>query len=244
MCLQLGEGLAITTNPQHTPTIIQPSSSQPKKTQKPRKPTRKDTQVPQPSGPTESVADEAIHKELGDRLVRATTTTSSLEAEQESEETKTTQKKEIASQQDEIASLKKRVVKLEKRNKSRTHKLKRLYKVGLSARVESSRDEESLVEDDANNEMFDVDVFGGEEMFVAGHNKNVVEEVVDAAQVSTAATTVTITTKEITLAQIVAMPGVGKMEDANGQGYDKKPWWPKEVGKVLGRLLGDVVVRS
>nr|GEX37237.1 hypothetical protein [Tanacetum cinerariifolium] len=32
-------------------------------------------------------------------------------------------------------------------------------------------------------------------------NKNVVEEVVDAAQVSTAAITVTITTKEITLAQ-------------------------------------------
>nr|GFC30671.1 hypothetical protein [Tanacetum cinerariifolium] len=31
--------------------------------QKPRKPTRKDTQVP-----TESVTDEAVHKELGDRL--------------------------------------------------------------------------------------------------------------------------------------------------------------------------------
>nr|GFB82505.1 hypothetical protein [Tanacetum cinerariifolium] len=38
------------------------------------------------------------------------------------------------------------VKKLEKKNKSRTHKLKRLYKVGLTARVESS-DEESLGED-------------------------------------------------------------------------------------------------
>nr|GEV42628.1 hypothetical protein [Tanacetum cinerariifolium] len=36
-------------------------------------PTRNDTQVPQPSGLTESIADEAVHKELGDRLVRAAT---------------------------------------------------------------------------------------------------------------------------------------------------------------------------
>nr|GEU81269.1 hypothetical protein [Tanacetum cinerariifolium] len=49
--------------------------------------------------------------------------------------------------------------------------------------------------------MFNVDVLGGEEVFVAGQNENVVKEVVDAAQVITAATTVTITTKEITLAQ-------------------------------------------
>ncbi|GKA58928.1 hypothetical protein Tco_0758241 [Tanacetum coccineum] len=69
-----------------------------------------------------------------------------------------------------IASLKRRVKKLEKKNRSRTHKLKRLYKVGLTARVKSSGDEESL-------------------------------EVVDVAQVSSAATTVTITTEEITLAQ-------------------------------------------
>ncbi|GJZ38309.1 hypothetical protein Tco_0584500 [Tanacetum coccineum] len=49
--------------------------------------------------------------------------------------------------------------------------------------------------------MFDVDALNGEEVFVAGENENVVKEVVDAAQVSIAATTVTITTKEITLAQ-------------------------------------------
>ncbi|GKB64792.1 hypothetical protein Tco_0920978 [Tanacetum coccineum] len=50
----------------------------------PRKPKIKDTQVPQPSGPTDIVTDEAVHKELGNRLVRAATTTSSLEAEQDS----------------------------------------------------------------------------------------------------------------------------------------------------------------
>nr|GFB45843.1 hypothetical protein [Tanacetum cinerariifolium] len=129
------------------------------------------------------------------------------------EKTKTTQF-------NEIASLKRKVKKLEKRNRSRTHKLKRLYKVGLSAKLESSSDEESLGKDaskqeridaidadeditlvnDVDNEMFDVNVLGGEEVFVA-QNENVIEEVVDAAQVSTAVRTVTITTKEITLAQ-------------------------------------------
>ncbi|GJX69232.1 hypothetical protein Tco_0304959, partial [Tanacetum coccineum] len=84
---ELGEGSAIPTDPHHTPTITQPSTSQPQKTQKPRKPKRKDTQVPQPSGPTDIVADEAVHKELGDNLVRAATTASSLEAEQDNGET-------------------------------------------------------------------------------------------------------------------------------------------------------------
>nr|GFB20371.1 hypothetical protein [Tanacetum cinerariifolium] len=51
----------------------------------------------------------------------------------------------------EIASLKRRVKKLEKKNMSRTHELKRLYKVGLTARVESS-DEESLGEDASKQE--------------------------------------------------------------------------------------------
>ncbi|GKG01123.1 hypothetical protein Tco_0305828, partial [Tanacetum coccineum] len=51
------------------------------------------------------------------------------------EKTKTTQ-------QNEIVSLKKRAKKLERKNRSRTHKLKRLYKFGLTARVESSGDEE------------------------------------------------------------------------------------------------------
>ncbi|GKF31922.1 hypothetical protein Tco_0101720 [Tanacetum coccineum] len=49
--------------------------------------------------------------------------------------------------------------------------------------------------------MFDVDALNGEEVFIAGQNENVVEKVVDVAQVSTTATTVIITTKEITLAQ-------------------------------------------
>nr|GEZ08841.1 hypothetical protein [Tanacetum cinerariifolium] len=112
----------------------------------------------------------------------------------ELEKTKTTQ-------QNKIDSLKRRIKKLEKRNRSRTYKLKRLYKVGLTARVESPGDEESL--DDA--EMFDVNDLGGEEIFVAEQevvkdvNENIIKEVVNAAQDSTATTT--ITTEKITLAQ-------------------------------------------
>nr|GEV59361.1 hypothetical protein [Tanacetum cinerariifolium] len=79
---EMGKGSAMLTDPHYTPTILQPSS-QPQKKQTPWKPKRKDTQVPQPSDPTNIVIDEAVHKELGDRLVRATTTASSLEAKQD-----------------------------------------------------------------------------------------------------------------------------------------------------------------
>nr|GEW85449.1 hypothetical protein [Tanacetum cinerariifolium] len=48
-----------------------------------RKPKRKNTQVPQPSGSIEHVTDEAVYKELDDILVRATTTASILETEQD-----------------------------------------------------------------------------------------------------------------------------------------------------------------
>ncbi|GJZ76070.1 putative ribonuclease H-like domain-containing protein, partial [Tanacetum coccineum] len=44
----------------------------------------RDTKIPQSSGPPIKVGDEAVHKELGDRMERAATTASSLEAEQDS----------------------------------------------------------------------------------------------------------------------------------------------------------------
>ncbi|GKA94304.1 putative ribonuclease H-like domain-containing protein [Tanacetum coccineum] len=90
---EMGEGSTIPTDPHHTFTIIQPSTSQPQKKQKPRKPQRKDTQIPQSSGPTEHVADEAVYKELDDSLVRAATTASSLEAEEDSGNINKTQSK-------------------------------------------------------------------------------------------------------------------------------------------------------
>ncbi|GJT18351.1 ubiquitin carboxyl-terminal hydrolase 13-like protein [Tanacetum coccineum] len=282
------EGSVMPTDPHHTPTIIE-SSTQPQKTQKPRKPKRKDTHVPQPSGPIDIVADEAVHKELGDSLVRAATTASSLEAEQDSGNiTKTRSKatpnessslgttsggglrcqetmgdtiaqtrfenvsklsndpllargntlrsgedslklKELmelctnlqqrvldlektkTTQAEEIVSLKRRVKKLEQKKRSRTHGLKRLHKVGMSRRVESSRDEDSLGEDASKQgmrinaidddeditlvndqddaEMFDVNTLTGDEVF---------------AEQEVAAKHVNLTIDEVTLAQTLA----------------------------------------
>ncbi|GKG24996.1 hypothetical protein Tco_0395624, partial [Tanacetum coccineum] len=87
----------------------------------------------------------------------------------------------------EITSLKLRVKKLEKKDRKRTHKLKRLNKVGLSDRVISSEDK-GLDKEDASKqgrkihdidadeditlenvhgvEMFDVNDLHGDEVFV------------------------------------------------------------------------------
>ncbi|GKA04407.1 hypothetical protein Tco_0677188 [Tanacetum coccineum] len=78
-----GKGSTMPTDPQHTPTIIQPSTSQPQLKQRSRRPKRKDTKVPQPSGPTDNVADEAVYEEMDDSLERAATTATSLDAEQD-----------------------------------------------------------------------------------------------------------------------------------------------------------------
>ncbi|GKC40977.1 hypothetical protein Tco_1053361 [Tanacetum coccineum] len=79
---EMGEGSANPTNPYHTPTIIQPSTSQPQKKQRPRKPKRKDTEIPQSSGPTDNVVDKAVNEEMDDSLERATTTVTSLDTKQ------------------------------------------------------------------------------------------------------------------------------------------------------------------
>ncbi|GJY56295.1 hypothetical protein Tco_0455410 [Tanacetum coccineum] len=65
-----GEGSTNPTDPHHTPIIIQPSTSQPQKKQKPMKPKRKDTEVPQPSSPIDNVVDEAVYEEMDDVLER------------------------------------------------------------------------------------------------------------------------------------------------------------------------------
>ncbi|GJZ54636.1 hypothetical protein Tco_0609521 [Tanacetum coccineum] len=99
------------------------------------------------------------------------------------ETTKTTQATEIA-------SLKRRVKKLERRNKSRTHRIKRPYRVGSSRRVESSKDEGLGEEDaskqgriadiDANEDIYLVNVLTGEDMF--GVNDLEGDAVLDASE--------------------------------------------------------------
>nr|GEV49073.1 hypothetical protein [Tanacetum cinerariifolium] len=170
--------------------------------QKPRNPTRKNTLVPHPSKPIEHVTDKAVYKKLDDSLVRVATTASSLEAEQDSEMTKTTQALEIT-------SVKKRVKKLEN-----------------NQRVDSSKDEPSLGEDaskperkindiDADEDITLVNDQDDAEMFDVNnlHVEDTAKLIVDATQVSatgevnaasiatTVSATATITIEEITLAQ-------------------------------------------
>ncbi|GJT38121.1 hypothetical protein Tco_0937986 [Tanacetum coccineum] len=191
----------ILLSPITTPILNSTSTSQPQKKHKPRKPKKKDTQ---PSGPTTHVADEAnneenVSKHSNDPLLSGE---DSLKLEElmalctnlqwrviDLENTKTAQAQEIS-------SLKLRVNKLEKQGGSRTHKLKRLYKVGRSARIVSSKEASLGDHEDAskqgrkiddidadegvtlvdetvenrerinNEEMFDTGVLNDEEVFI------------------------------------------------------------------------------
>ncbi|GJV23361.1 putative ribonuclease H-like domain-containing protein [Tanacetum coccineum] len=91
---EMGKGSEMPTDPHHTPTIIQPLTSQPKKKQRSRRQKRKDTEVPQPSGPTDDVADEAVYEEMDDSLERVATTATSLDAEHDRGNINKTQSKE------------------------------------------------------------------------------------------------------------------------------------------------------
>ncbi|GJY22724.1 hypothetical protein Tco_0396382 [Tanacetum coccineum] len=190
----------IPTDPQHTPTIIQPSTSQPQKKQ-PRRKHRKDIEV---SGSTEPITDEAANEEHvpihsndpllsgEDRLklnelMELCTNLSQRVLDLENIKT---------SQAAKITKLMDRVKKPERRNKSRTLGLKRLQKVGRSAQVVSSEDEEVTLVDEAqernnDNLMFDTRVLNKHEVEV--------EKVVSIAEVTTASATTTV--DELTMAQ-------------------------------------------
>nr|GEV74234.1 hypothetical protein [Tanacetum cinerariifolium] len=196
------------SNPQHTPTIIQPSSSQPQKTQKPRKPTRKDTQVSQPSGLTESVRDEVVHKELGDRLVRAATTASSLKAKQDSGGPRFQETIRDTTAQTRFESVSKQ---------SNDSLLAR------GSTLQSDKDSLKLDELMAlcttlQNKVLDLE-------------KTTTTQF-DAAQVSTTATTVTITTKDITLAQALEALKTSKPKDKGKEIMIEEPMKPKKKDQI------------
>ncbi|GKB02081.1 hypothetical protein Tco_0830125 [Tanacetum coccineum] len=133
---EMGESSEMPTDPHHTPIITQTASYQPQKKQKSRRSKRKDTELPQPSDLT-NVADEAINEEPSMQLKELIDFCTKLQQRVlDLENTKTAQAQEIT-------SLKLRVKRLEKKGGLRTHKLRRLYKVGIIARVVSS-DEASL----------------------------------------------------------------------------------------------------
>ncbi|GJY22063.1 hypothetical protein Tco_0394629 [Tanacetum coccineum] len=98
------------------------------------------------------------------------------------------------SQAAEITKIKERVKKLERRNKSRTPGLKRLRKVGRTARIGSFEDEGLGDQEDASKHgRKNVDIDADEEL-------RIVNKVVSTAEVTTASATTT-TVDELTLAQ-------------------------------------------
>ncbi|GJW35483.1 hypothetical protein Tco_0058403 [Tanacetum coccineum] len=116
--------------------------------QKSRRPKEKDTEIPQfnvPSDPT-NVVDKAVNEEPSMQLKELMDFCTKLQQRVlDLENTKTAQAQEIT-------SLKKRVKKLEKKGGSRTHKLKRLYRVGRSARVVSSEEASLGDKEDASKQ--------------------------------------------------------------------------------------------
>nr|GEX35094.1 putative ribonuclease H-like domain-containing protein [Tanacetum cinerariifolium] len=173
--VQIGKGSAQPTNTQHTPTLDMPPPK-PKKTQKPRQPKRKTTKVPQPSESTDIITYEAVYKEgvivwqhlmsqvpkelvqvmvLGAKtpwgylcslsIMSSDLLLKVLDLEDELKRTKT-------SQQTKIDGLERRVKKLEKKHRSRTHKLNRLYKVSLIPKVIRSSDDEALDKEDTSKQ--------------------------------------------------------------------------------------------
>ncbi|GJT76532.1 hypothetical protein Tco_1043257 [Tanacetum coccineum] len=133
-----------------TPIITQPSSSRTQKKQSRRK-QRKDNAVAQ----EEMQQDDSVPTPSNDLPLS---------------------EKEKDAQAKEIVDLKKRVQRLERKKKSRTTGLKRLKKVGMSRRVKSSEDQESLVDetqgrsDDAD--MFDTDDLHGDQLQHSGSSSH------------------------------------------------------------------------
>ncbi|GKB45705.1 hypothetical protein Tco_0896458 [Tanacetum coccineum] len=96
------------------------------------------------------------------------------------------------SQAAEITELKERVKKLEKKKGSRTHRLKRLYKVVRSARVVSSEDEGLGDQEDASKQGRKIDKIDQDVEDVVEKEVSTVEVAIDSA---------TTTVDELTLAQ-------------------------------------------
>ncbi|GJR51176.1 hypothetical protein Tco_1401697 [Tanacetum coccineum] len=229
---EMGKGSAMPTDPHHTPIITQPSSSQPQRKQKSRRPKEKDTEIPQSSIPSDpiNVEDEAVNKEPSMQLKKLMDFCTKLQQRVlDLENTKTAQAQGIT-------SLKKRVKKLEKKGGLRTYKLKRLYMVGRSARVVSSKEASLGDLEDASKQgrkIHDIDVdeditlknVHDAEMF--GVNDLEGDEVVVESEV--ADKDVNLSVDEVTLAQALAALKSAKVQEKKGSVSSR----PKAKGIVF-----------
>ncbi|GKB95380.1 hypothetical protein Tco_0981517 [Tanacetum coccineum] len=155
-----GVDSGIPTATQQTPITIQPSTSKPQKKQSKRK-QKKTIAVPHPSDSTADVPnEESVPTHSNDPLLsgedRLKLTelmdmyTKLSERVLDLEHTKTAQAQEII-------NLKLRIKKLEKKTGLRTHKFKRLYKVGVTRRVDFSDDESLGAQEDASNQGWSIE---------------------------------------------------------------------------------------
>nr|GEW67969.1 hypothetical protein [Tanacetum cinerariifolium] len=145
----------------HKGIFVNPSLTKKKHT--PRRKQRKETEVSQDESPTEEHIPTPSHdlltsgedrlqlNELIEICIKLSDMVLSLE------QTKTNQAAKIK-------KLKKRVEKLEGKKKKRTHRLKRLYKVGLSAKIVSSDEEDQGRVND--QDLFGVHDLDNDEVFV------------------------------------------------------------------------------
>ncbi|GJT77838.1 hypothetical protein Tco_1044563 [Tanacetum coccineum] len=215
--------------PSTNPLLFNPINSHPKWGLKPRKPKRKDTQIPQSSGPINNVADEAVNEEMDDSLVRAATAGTSLDAEQDKGNINKTQSKAtptVASSQELLCGLVPGARNMGLPCQTRFGMYLNISydtcrkRVGLSRRVESSKDE-GLGEEDASKQerindiyankdiylvnvhtdedMFDVNDLDGDEVIV--DNVDVVKTVEETRSVVEEVTTVIEKAKLVSVAE-------------------------------------------
>nr|GEU62296.1 hypothetical protein [Tanacetum cinerariifolium] len=179
----------------------------------PRKPKIKNTQIPQPSDSTEHVVDEVVYKELDDRLMRAATNASSLEAEQDNGNIDKTQSKATPNEASSPRTTLGDGPRCQEaiRDTIAQTRFENVSKLSNDSLLErkindiDANEDITLVNDQDDAEMFDVNDLQSEEVFV---EKEVVDkEVSTAGEVNAASIAITvsaaatITTEEITLAQ-------------------------------------------
>ncbi|GJT13581.1 hypothetical protein Tco_0860623 [Tanacetum coccineum] len=250
-----GVDSGIPTATQQTPITIQPSTSKPQKKQSRRK-QKMTTAVPHPSDSTADVPnEESVPTHSNDPLLsgedRLKLTelmdmcTKLTERVLDLEHTKTAQAQEIT-------NLKLRVKKLEKKAGLRTHKFKRLYKVGVTRRVHFSDDDSLGAQEDASNqgrsiedidkdaevslvdetqgrtddaEMFDTDALFGNEVFSENDMIEKDQDVIPK-EVSTAAPSTTVVpppSPVITEVEITLAQTLAKLKSAKSKVVIQEP---------------------
>ncbi|GJT91048.1 hypothetical protein Tco_1079893 [Tanacetum coccineum] len=218
---EMGEDSDHPTDSTPIPIINQPSSSsQPKKDKPSKKAQRQEAEVPQ---------DEAEHKE--------SVPTPSNDPQPSGEDSM------------QLTNLMKRIQRLERRKMSRPTSLKRLKKVGMSRRVESSEDQESLgVPEDASKQ-------GGDEEIDAMIDVSLVDDTPRKTKMMTynlvkqyycgiICNAVPITNEEITLAQTLIQIKAAKPKVVTTAATTTTTTRPKDRGRKDQIALDEQIARD